>query len=264
MVTVNNEYEQLSEDWRNRDRITWGLLGVIVIVGGLLLVGIYGSNGSNDTEVQKQVKETLSWAGFSFALLCTIMLLRNLYLQAVGADLMACIKGEGEQVKEALDYAGRVPIRRDSIGFCNLIQNIFKTISSFLLILLCASTAGLFIYLYYGFNGWWFVYAGLFCIVIAFVVTYIADVWSKCRHKRQMKPERRSIMWQNAAFILIGIGILILTGWGVKGFFMDSEIPLLIRIAVGAIGGGVLVLIGIAIKDRLSKAKKEDFKEVEK
>ncbi len=69
---------------------------------------------------------------------------------------------------------------------------------------------------------------------------------------------------QNAAFILIGIGILVLIGWGVQGFFMDSEIPLLIRIAVGAITVGVLVLIGVAVKDRLAKAKTDDFKEVEK
>jgi len=40
---------------------------------------------------------------------------------------------------------------------------------------------------------------------------------------------------QNVAFILIGLGILALIGWGVKGFFMASDIPLLIRIAVGAI-----------------------------
>ena len=71
-------------------------------------------------------------------------------------------------------------------------------------------------------------------------------------------------MWQNAAFILIGIGILFLIGWGVKEFFMSSEISLLIRIAAGAIGLGVLVLIGVAIKDRLTKGKTEDFKEVEK
>ena len=69
---------------------------------------------------------------------------------------------------------------------------------------------------------------------------------------------------QNLAFILIGIGILVLIGWGVKGFFMAGDIPLLIRIAAGAIGAGVLVLIGVAIKDRLKKAKTEDFKEVEK
>ena len=71
-------------------------------------------------------------------------------------------------------------------------------------------------------------------------------------------------MWQNTALILIGIGILILIGWAVQGFFMASEIPLIIRIAVGAIGLGVLVLIGIAVKDRLKKAKTEDFKEVER
>ena len=69
---------------------------------------------------------------------------------------------------------------------------------------------------------------------------------------------------QNIAFILIGIGILVLIGWGVRGFFMEADIPLLIRIAVGAVGAGVLVLIGIAIKDRLAKAKTEKFKEVEK
>ncbi len=69
---------------------------------------------------------------------------------------------------------------------------------------------------------------------------------------------------QNVAFILIGLGVLALIGWSVQVFFMDSEIPLIIRIAAGAIGVGVLVLIGIAIKDRLTKAKTEDFKEVEK
>ena len=71
-------------------------------------------------------------------------------------------------------------------------------------------------------------------------------------------------MWQNVAFILIGLGVLVLIGWSVRVFFMDSEIPLLIRIATGAIGVGVLVLIGVAIRDRLKKAKTEDFKEVEK
>ncbi len=71
-------------------------------------------------------------------------------------------------------------------------------------------------------------------------------------------------MWQKVAFILIGLGILVLIGWSIQGFFTDSEIPLLIRIAVGVIGVGVLVLIGVAIKDRLAKAKTEDFKEVER
>ncbi len=71
-------------------------------------------------------------------------------------------------------------------------------------------------------------------------------------------------MWQNAAFILIGIGILVLIGWAVKVFFMDSDILLIIRIAVGAVGVGILILLSVAIKDRLAKAKTEKFKEVEK
>ena len=71
-------------------------------------------------------------------------------------------------------------------------------------------------------------------------------------------------MWQNVAFILIGLGILALIGWAVEGFFTASEIPLLIRIATGTIGAGVLVLIGVAIKDRLAKAKTDKFKGVEK
>ncbi len=69
-------------------------------------------------------------------------------------------------------------------------------------------------------------------------------------------------MWQNIAFILMGLGVLALIGWAVQGFFMDSDIPLLVRIAVGAIGVGVLILLGVAIKDRLGK--KDEFKEVER
>jgi len=71
-------------------------------------------------------------------------------------------------------------------------------------------------------------------------------------------------MWQNVAFILIGIGIIALIGWGVQGFFMASNIPLLAKIAVGAIALGLLVLIGVAVKDRLAKAKTDKFKGVEK
>ena len=71
-------------------------------------------------------------------------------------------------------------------------------------------------------------------------------------------------MWQKVAFILIGLGVLVLIGWWVKAFFMASDIPLLIRIAVGAIGAGILVISGIVIKDRIAKAKTEDFKGVDK
>ena len=71
-------------------------------------------------------------------------------------------------------------------------------------------------------------------------------------------------MWQNAALILIGLGVLALIGWGVQGFFLSGEVPLLIKIAAGAIGLGVLILLGVVIRERLNKAKDEDFKGVER
>jgi hypothetical protein len=56
----------------------------------------------------------------------------------------------------------------------------------------------------------------------------------------------------------------VLIGWSVEGFFTSDEIPVLIRVAVGVMGVGVLILIGVAIKDRISRAKDENFKEVDK
>jgi urea transporter len=67
---------------------------------------------------------------------------------------------------------------------------------------------------------------------------------------------------QKIGFALVGVGGLVLIGWSVRGFFLADDIPLLIRIAVGAIGVGLLILIGSVIKDRLAAAKTEDFKEV--
>jgi len=71
-------------------------------------------------------------------------------------------------------------------------------------------------------------------------------------------------MWQNVALVLMGLGMLALIGWASQAFFTESDIPLVVRIAVGAIGAGILILIGVAIKDRIKKAKTDEFKEVER
>ena len=68
---------------------------------------------------------------------------------------------------------------------------------------------------------------------------------------------------QKLAWILIGISFIGLTGWGAYAFFADSEVPIMVKIALGAIGVGVLILLGIAIKDRLTKSKPDEFKEVD-
>ncbi len=69
---------------------------------------------------------------------------------------------------------------------------------------------------------------------------------------------------QNAAFVVIGLAILSFIGWAARGFFTAAEISLFVRIVVGVVAVAVVVLLGIAIKDRIAQAKKEDFKEVEK
>ncbi len=70
-------------------------------------------------------------------------------------------------------------------------------------------------------------------------------------------------MIQKLAFLLVALGGLVLIGWAVRDFFVSSEVPLLVRIAVGAIAVGFLLLLGVVIKDRLAKRKKEDFKGVD-
>ena len=71
-------------------------------------------------------------------------------------------------------------------------------------------------------------------------------------------------MWQNVALVLMGLGMMALIGWASQAFFTESDIPLVVRIAVGAIGLGILILIVVAIKDRIKKAKTDEFKEVER
>jgi hypothetical protein len=71
-------------------------------------------------------------------------------------------------------------------------------------------------------------------------------------------------MWQKLALGLIALGVIALLVWAARGFFTANDIPLVIRIAVGAISAGVFILIGVVLKDRLAKAKTEDFKEVDR
>ena len=71
-------------------------------------------------------------------------------------------------------------------------------------------------------------------------------------------------MIQSLGIIVIGIVILGMLGYLGRGFFMNADVHLALRIVVGAIGGGVLWLVVRAIKGRLIKVKTEQTKEVEK
>ncbi len=69
---------------------------------------------------------------------------------------------------------------------------------------------------------------------------------------------------QRAAYLLIGAGALVLIGWSVKGFFLSDQIPILVRVAAGAVAIGALILVGLVVRDRLSESRDDDFKEVQR
>jgi len=65
-------------------------------------------------------------------------------------------------------------------------------------------------------------------------------------------------------YALIGIGALVLVIWGVKEFLTDPSVDLLIRIAVVAVGLGLLILIGVVARDRIRASKNDKFKGVQR
>ena len=71
-------------------------------------------------------------------------------------------------------------------------------------------------------------------------------------------------MSNDLGIIILGTVILGLMGWGLRGFFADADIHLGIRVAVGAVGGGVLFLVVKLVRARLARAKSDKSEEVKK
>ncbi|MEJ2046846.1 MAG: hypothetical protein P8X92_01895 [Dehalococcoidia bacterium] len=66
------------------------------------------------------------------------------------------------------------------------------------------------------------------------------------------------------AIIIVGIIILCLMGFGMRDFFANPDVHIGLRVGVGVIGGGVLWLVIRNIRARITRAKTEKAKEVEK
>jgi hypothetical protein len=64
--------------------------------------------------------------------------------------------------------------------------------------------------------------------------------------------------------IIVGIIILCLMGFGMRDFFANPDVHIGLRVGVGVIGGGVLWLVIRNIRARITRAKTEKAKEVEK
>ena len=67
--------------------------------------------------------------------------------------------------------------------------------------------------------------------------------------------------------VLVAAGTLVLAGYALyyfsQAFFDAEDIPLLLKVAVPAIAGGMLVLLAVVVIDRLKHRKRDSLQEVD-
>lgn len=67
--------DEFYEDWRHRDRLTWQIPSVVVVVGGILLAAAFA------TDIEEVAKGFLLGFGITLSSFMTTMLAQNLYYQ---------------------------------------------------------------------------------------------------------------------------------------------------------------------------------------
>lgn len=67
-------------------------------------------------------------------------------------------------------------------------------------------------------------------------------------------------MKHELGIIIVGVAILGLMGWGLRGFFADADIHLGLRVAVGTMGGGVLFVVVKVIRARVTRSKEKNLR----
>ncbi|MDZ4655252.1 MAG: hypothetical protein U1F44_05205 [Coriobacteriia bacterium] len=70
-------------------------------------------------------------------------------------------------------------------------------------------------------------------------------------------------MWQKVAWVFIGTGTLVFTGWGLWEFLKADDIPVFVRVASAVAALGVVAMIAIVLKDRLTQERTDEFKGVQ-
>ncbi len=83
------EYNQISEDWRHRDNLTWQIPSVIVVIGGALIAAAFTLN------IEPCIRPVLLGFGAFLSLCLTFALKENLWYQmGSGEALIKIVKGE--------------------------------------------------------------------------------------------------------------------------------------------------------------------------
>jgi len=83
------EYQQISEDWRHRDNLTWQIPSIIVVIGSALIAAAFTLN------IEPFIRPILLGFGGFLSLCLTYALKENLWYQVgSGEALIKIVKGE--------------------------------------------------------------------------------------------------------------------------------------------------------------------------
>tara|TARA_Y100000310_G_C20011379_1_gene503095 strand:+ start:266 stop:478 length:213 start_codon:yes stop_codon:yes gene_type:complete len=69
---------------------------------------------------------------------------------------------------------------------------------------------------------------------------------------------------EKAGFVLIGLGVAVVLGYGAISFFTEVDIALWFRATVGAVVLGLLLLLISAGRERYKSSGDDPFKEVKR
>jgi len=69
---------------------------------------------------------------------------------------------------------------------------------------------------------------------------------------------------QKVGYVLVGIGIVAIGVWVVRQLFTDPAIGTFLKVAVAVVALGLLVLLGVVLRDRVRASKHDRFKGVER
>lgn len=144
------EYKQLSEDWRNRDRMTWQMPAFLVVIGGVLLVSAFSELGDDPI-----IRNAILLIGLLFSWVFTIFLTRNIYLQGLGQRLLNDIKDtiindSGTGLAEIKQCARRVPLHTKAYKLRPAFWDFITPLSSVCLLSLCSVITGILFLLIWG------------------------------------------------------------------------------------------------------------------
>lgn len=97
MIDLKKEYNQISEDWRHRDKLTWQLPSVIVVIGSASMAAAFTLN--IDLQYLYVIRPILLLFGGFLSLCLTFALKENLWYQiGSGETLIKIVQDKGDKI----------------------------------------------------------------------------------------------------------------------------------------------------------------------